>query len=77
MLDSIRMLNNGCDIIIGTQGRVAHYFFGIDNAGTMTHLKFDNLRVLVLDEVDRVLKDPNYYTMLRKFTKKFVSFSCY
>ncbi|CAD5210639.1 unnamed protein product [Bursaphelenchus xylophilus] len=71
MLDSIRMIENGCDILIGTQGRVVHYFFGVDNAGKFSHLNFDNLRCLVLDEVDRVLSDPNYYTMLRKFTSRF------
>ncbi|CAD5207077.1 unnamed protein product [Bursaphelenchus okinawaensis] len=73
MLDSLRMIQNGCDIVIGTQGRVVHYFFGIDNKGTMAHLNFRNLRWLVLDEVDRVLQDPNYNSMLKKFTKKFAT----
>lgn len=73
MKDSLAMLSNGCDILIGTQGRVSHYLFGVDSAGTFVQLSWRRLRLVVVDEADRSLGDAHFCSLFRRLNNCFVS----
>lgn len=54
-LNSLRTV--GCDILIGTIGRIHHFLTG---NGREPELKSDSIKFVVFDEVDELLKDNNF-----------------
>ncbi|KAI6189505.1 hypothetical protein M3Y97_00015700 [Aphelenchoides bicaudatus] len=67
--DDLKILKQGCDILIGTQGRINHYFYGMNEQGDNKHLDFHRTHFLVLDEVDRQLRDEHFFIMLNQLSE--------
>ncbi|KAI6221883.1 RNA helicase [Aphelenchoides fujianensis] len=69
---NMQVIRNGADILIGTAGRVHHFWFGSDDGKSQIYFEFHNMSYLVLDEADRLIENAEFFTLIKSFKEKMV-----